>query len=146
MVANTVIVAIPSVFYVTASRIKLKESMAEMPIMLKSREAIYIGIRGTVLALDRSSGAEIWRADLKGSDFVNVVLDGDRVLAATKGELFCLDSTTGKNLWSNELKGLGRGLMTVVTANSPISSVVPNMVKKRRDDEAAAGAGVTATS
>jgi outer membrane protein assembly factor BamB len=48
--------------------------------MIKSCEAIYIGIRGTVVALDRASGAEIWRADLKGSDFVNVVLDGDRVL------------------------------------------------------------------
>jgi outer membrane protein assembly factor BamB len=86
--------------------------------MPESRDAIYIGIRGTVLALDRSRGVEIWRADLKGSDFVNVVLDGDRVLAATKGEVFCLDSTTGKILWNNELKGLGRGLMTVVTANS----------------------------
>ena len=116
-----------------------------MPNLLKDREAIYIGIRGTVLALDRSNGAEIRRADLRGSDFVNVVLDGDRVLAATKGELFCLDSTTGKILWNNELKGLGRGLMTIVTISSPISSIVPNVAKKRRDDEAAAGAAVAAT-
>jgi len=129
-----------------AAHIQLLELLAEMPNILKGREAIYIGIRGTVLALDRSSGAEMWRADLKGSDFVNVVLGGDRVLAATKGELFCLDSTTGKNLWNNELKGLGRGLMTVVTVNSPIGSLVPSAVKKRRDDEAAAGAAVAASS
>ena len=114
--------------------------------MSKSREAIYVGIRGTVLALDRSSGTEMWRADLKRADFVNIVLDGDRVLAATKGELFCLDSTTGKILWNNELRGLGRGLMTVATANSPFGSVVPNVGKKRRDDEAAAGAAVAASS
>src|SRR5271156_3687402 len=101
--------------------LQLLESVAgnDMP---ESRDAIYIGIRGTVLALDRSRGVEIWRADLKGSDFVNVVLDGDRVLAATKGEVFCLDSTTGKVLWNNELKGLGRGLMTMVTVNSPMGS------------------------
>jgi outer membrane protein assembly factor BamB len=108
--------------------------------MAKSREAVYVGIRGTVLALDRSSGAEMWRADLKRGDFVNVVLDRDAVFAATKGELFCLDSATGKILWNNELKGLGRGLMTVVTAGSPFGAVVPNIAKKRRDDEAAAGA------
>jgi outer membrane protein assembly factor BamB len=120
--------------------------MAEANNMAKSREAIYVGIRGTVLALDRSSGAEMWRADLKRGDFVNVVLDLDVVLAATKGELFCLDSATGKIQWNNQLKGLGRGLMTVVTANSPFGSVVPNVAKKRRDDEAAAGAAVAASS
>ena len=120
--------------------------MAETNNVAKNREAIYVGIRGTVLALDRSSGAEMWRADLKRGDFVNVVLDRDVVLAATKGELFCLDSATGKILWNNELKGLGRGLMTVATANSPLGSVVPNIAKKRRDDEAAAGATAAAIS
>jgi len=73
-------------------------------------------------------------------------LDGDMVLAATKGELFCLDSTTGKILWNNELKALGRGLMTVATANSPFGSVVPNAAKKRRDEEAAAGAAAAAAA
>lgn len=106
--------------------------------MAKTGAAIYVGIRGTVLALDRSNGAEMWRADLKSRDFVNIVSDGDLVLAATKGELYCLDSVTGKVLWNNELKGLGRGLMTIVTATSPSSSVVSNVAKKRRDDEAAA--------
>jgi len=113
--------------------------------MPKSRDAIYVGLAGTVLALDRATGAEIWRAGLKGADFVNVVLDGDRVLAATKGELFCLDSTTGQILWNNGLRGLGRGLMTVATANSPYGSAMPGVDKKRRDDEAAAGAAVAAT-
>ena len=67
--------------------------------MPENRDTIYVGIRGTVLALDRATGSEAWRADLKGSDFVNLVLDGDRVLAATKGEeFFCLDAVTGKIL------------------------------------------------
>jgi outer membrane protein assembly factor BamB len=114
--------------------------------MPENRDAIYIGIAGTVLALDRGTGAEIWHAGLKGTDFVNVVLDGDRVLAATKGELFCVDASTGRILWNNELRGFGRGLMTVATANSPFGSVVPNADKKRRDEEAAASATVIATS
>jgi outer membrane protein assembly factor BamB len=114
--------------------------------MPESRDVIYVGIAGAVLALDRGSGDEIWRAGLKGTDFVNIVLDDDRVLAATKGELFCLDATTGRILWNNELRGLGRGLMTVATANAPFGSVVPGMDKKRRDDEAAAGGAVVAAT
>jgi outer membrane protein assembly factor BamB len=109
--------------------------------MAKARDLIYIGVRGTVLGLDRSTGVEIWRADLKGSDFVNVVLDGDRVIATTKGELFCLDSNTGERLWTNELRGLGRGLVTVATASSPLGSALPPAEKKRREQEAAAAAG-----
>src|SRR5215475_3467960 len=102
--------------------------------MAKNTGVVYVGLRGAVLALDRGSGAEIWRADLKGSDFVNVVLDGDAVLASTKGELYCLEAANGRVLWRNELKGLGRGLMTIVTANAPSGSSVPSADKKRQDD------------
>jgi outer membrane protein assembly factor BamB len=76
-------------------------------------DAINVGIRGTVLALDRRTGAETWRAVLKGKEFVSVVLDGEQILAATLGELFCLDAATGRILWNNELRGLGRDVITV---------------------------------
>ena len=74
---------------------------------------IYIGIKGTVLAVDRRTGAEQWRTPLKGSDFVNVVLDGDALFATARGELFCLDPTTGQVRWNNPLTGLGWGLLTI---------------------------------
>ena len=64
----------------------------------KKREAVYVGIRGTVLALDSSNGTEMWRSDLKQGDFVNVV----------------------------------------VTPSAPFGSVMTNVAKKSRDDEAAA--------
>jgi hypothetical protein len=39
---------------------------------------IFIGMAGTVVALDRATGTEVWRSELKGNDFVNVALqDGD---------------------------------------------------------------------
>jgi len=41
-----------------------------MPSMSKVPDLIYIGVRGSVLALDRSTGVEIWRTELKGLDFV----------------------------------------------------------------------------
>jgi outer membrane protein assembly factor BamB len=51
---------------------------------------IFVGISGTVVALDRSTGAEVWRSDLKGNDFVNVALQDGDLYATAKGELFCL--------------------------------------------------------
>jgi outer membrane protein assembly factor BamB len=114
--------------------------------MNKAGDVVFIGMQGSVLALDRSTGAEIWRTGLKGKDFVNVVLDGDRVLAATRGELFCLDPATGRIFWTNELPGLGRGLITVATESSPSGSVIPNVDKRRRDEEAASSSAVVVTT
>jgi outer membrane protein assembly factor BamB len=53
--------------------------------------AIFLGIKGAVVALDRETGRQLWKTALRGKDFVNVMLDKDRVIAATKGEIFCLD-------------------------------------------------------
>lgn len=108
--------------------------------MAYSGDVVYIGIAGTVLALDRGTGAEKWRAKLKGSDFVNVVLEGDQILAATKGELFCIDAASGQVLWNNALRGLGLGVMTIATTNSPNGSVAPGAEKTRLDAAAASAA------
>jgi outer membrane protein assembly factor BamB len=104
--------------------------------------AVYVGIKGTVVALDRSSGTEIWRTSLKGSDFVNVVLGEGDLLAATKGELFCLDAATGEIRWHNRLSGLGLGLITVAPSCAQ-GNVVVSAAKRRRDQEAAAGAAAS---
>jgi hypothetical protein len=98
---------------------------------------IFIGIKGTVLALDRATGQEVWRTKLKGSEFVNVVLlDGD-LFATTEGELFCLDASTGRIRWQNPLKGLGLGLVTIA---APDSQQAVSMREKQRRDQAAASA------
>jgi len=78
---------------------------------------IYIGIAGTVVVLDRSTGTEVWRSDLKGNDFVNVALQDGDLFATAKGELFCLDPSTGNIRWQNPLKGLGWGFITIAASN-----------------------------
>jgi outer membrane protein assembly factor BamB len=107
--------------------------------------AIYIGIHGDVIALDRTTGQQLWKTELKGTDFVNLMLDNDRVLAATKGEIFCLDAATGQLIWRNDLPGEGRGLVTIATASGSSASMPP-MHEKQRQDKAAASASVIATS
>jgi outer membrane protein assembly factor BamB len=105
--------------------------------------AIFIGIHGDVIALDRTTGQQLWKTELKGSDFVNLMLDNDHVIAATKGEIFCLDAATGELIWRNELPGEGRGLVTIATASGS-SSQLPPMREKQRQDEAASAAATGA--
>ena len=72
---------------------------------------LIIGLGGHVVAIDPSSGEELWRTNLKGSGFVTVSLAPGRIYAGANGELFCLDASTGEILWRNRLKGLGLGII-----------------------------------
>ena len=65
------------------------------------------------MALNRSTGQQVWATNLKGSDFVNVVVQDGKVLASCYGEIFCLDPLTGNARWHNPLKRFGRGLATI---------------------------------
>src|SRR5579884_3054019 len=108
--------------------------------MPRTQDFVYIGIKGQVLALDRTTGQQVWAARVKGS-FVNLVLDGDRLLASGSGELYCLDAITGAQVWHNQLPGMGMGLMSIVTANAPGGNVA-NAHAQIEADEAAANAAV----
>jgi outer membrane protein assembly factor BamB len=80
-------------------------------------DLVFLGIRGSVVAMDRTSGSRTWETKLKGSDFVTLLVDGSRVLAGTQGEVYCLDAGTGEILWQDGLKGYGYGLMSIATAS-----------------------------
>ena len=105
---------------------------------MKTSDLVFIGIKGSVVALNRATGQQEWATHLKGSDFVNVVLLGGAVLASCYGEIFCLDPLTGNALWHNPLKGFGTGLATFATEQNPGSGNAPVLSDKRRRDEAAA--------
>ncbi len=97
---------------------------------------IFLGVHGEVVALDRSTGQELWRTKLAGSDFVNLLLDQDRIIATTKGKAFCLDPATGQLLWRNDLPGMGLGLVSIATSSG--STPIGPSSQKRRQEEAAA--------
>ena len=101
---------------------------------------VFLGIAGNVVALDDSTGQEIWRTPLKGGDFVNVALQSGSLYATAKGELFCLDPATGRIRWQNPVKGLGRGLVTIAAADGQQTIV---MREKRQRDQASAAAAST---
>ena len=101
---------------------------------------VYVGIKGHVIALDAATGTERWRTKLKGSDFVHVVSDGNRLFAAVRGELFCLDGATGAVLWNNRLAGLGYGLASVLPGSAPAQTNAVPLSEQRRRQQAAAHA------
>jgi outer membrane protein assembly factor BamB len=68
---------------------------------------LFIGIRGYVLAIDRTTGKDVWATSLKGAAFVNVVLEDGQLFAASRGQLYRLDPATGEILWENSLTGMG---------------------------------------
>jgi hypothetical protein len=111
---------------------------------MKTSDLLFIGIRGSVVALDRATGKQVWATRLKSWEFVNVVVQDDRVLACTHGEIFCLDALTGNALWHNGLKGFGTGLATIATDLNQASANAGVLSEKRRRDEASAAAGTAA--
>ena len=113
---------------------------------MKTSDLVFIGIKGSVVALDCATGQQEWATHLKGSDFVNVVLLDGAVLAACYGEIFCLDPLTGNALWHNPLKGFGTGLATIATEHNPGTGNAPVLIEKQRQDAAASAAAASAAA
>ena len=113
---------------------------------MKTSDLVFIGIKGSVVALDRATGQQVWATHLKGSDFVNVVVQNGAVLASCYGEIFCLDPVTGDALWHNPLKGFGTGLATIATEASPGSGLTAVLAEKHRRDSAASAAAASAAA
>jgi outer membrane protein assembly factor BamB len=107
-----------------------------------SGELIFVGLRGTVVALERETGATRWQTSLRGADFVNVALQNGDLFAACKGRLYRLDPATGDIHWCNELAGLGYGIVSIASA----AQAPPAAEKKRRDAAAAAAVAASASS
>jgi outer membrane protein assembly factor BamB len=116
---------------------------------MKTSEMVFVGIKGSVVAVNRADGTLLWSTCLKGMDFVNVIFQDAKILATCSGEIFCLDPQSGKLLWHNPLKGFGVGLATMAIEDSDTANA-PSMAQKRRRDQAAASSGaivaVTASS
>jgi len=105
---------------------------------MKASELIFIGIKGSVVALNRATGQQAWATRLKGNGFVNAVVERGRVLASCSGEIFCLDALTGNMLWHNQLKGFGVGLATIATEGQMNDRQTAVLAEQQRNEEAAA--------
>ncbi len=110
---------------------------------MKTSDLLFIGIKGSVIALNRANGEQVWATNLKGSNFVNVSVEDGRVLAICSGEVFCLDPLTGGALWHNPLKGFGRGLATLATVDNPGTAAATVVAEQYFRNAAAATAAAS---
>lgn len=78
-------------------------------------DKLYAGLRGHVIALDKTTGSERWRTKLKGADLVHLSSDDRLLYASTRGEVFALDPATGAVLWRNPMKGLGYSFASLLS-------------------------------
>lgn len=110
---------------------------------------IFCAVKGTVLAIERDSGAIRWSTRLPGggllgqaSGFVNLLVCPDLIVAHASGRLCGLDPRDGRILWENPLQGYGFEIATLAdgAAGGAGDPVVPALRAKRARDARAAGA------
>ena len=99
--------------------------------------ALYVGIKGCVVALDRVTGMERWRTKLEGvrmktTSFVGLHLDEDQLYAAYNGEIYCLEARTVAVRWHNQLRGLGTGLASLLAEGAPVATPPPPVSEEHR--------------
>lgn len=104
--------------------------------MASRGSAVFIGLKGAVVAIDRDSGKRIWESSLKGTDFVSVTLQDGDLFAGSRGRIYRIDPASGAILWVNDLEGLGYGIVSIAGA----SQTAGPAEKHRRDAAADAAA------
>jgi outer membrane protein assembly factor BamB len=110
---------------------------------------VYVGLKASVVALDRRTGMEVWRTPLKGgmgrsSSFVTLQRDGDILYAGVGGEIWALDPKSGAILWHNPLKGLGYGITSILgDSEDARSNALPAAGAEHQRQAAAAAAAAS---
>ena len=104
---------------------------------------LFVGGHGYVTAIDKESGDEIWRTSLKGSGygFVNVLLEGERIFAASGGKLYCLSADNGDVWWTNSMPGLGYGVYSFATRERGHDGLAALMADQQAKSSQHGGAG-----
>lgn len=77
---------------------------------------VFVGFNSRVAAVDRDSGTTLWTwKSPKGSGYVTILIDGDRLIVSVQGYTYCLDPVTGEQRWFNELEGMGVGVASLAS-------------------------------
>jgi outer membrane protein assembly factor BamB len=79
-------------------------------------QLIFVGFNSRMAALDRDTGAVVWKwTSRKGSGYTTLLLDGDRLIVSVEGYTYCLNPEDGSEVWFNDLPGMGSGVATLAS-------------------------------
>ncbi|MCX7806546.1 MAG: PQQ-binding-like beta-propeller repeat protein [Planctomycetota bacterium] len=110
----------------------------------KPEDMIFVGFNSRVVALDRQNGDVLWQWKApKGTGYVAVLLDGDRLVVSVEGYTYCLDPATGDEVWFNPLSGTGTGVPCLASARGGCSG---SHLLGASDDERRRRAAASGTS
>lgn len=88
-------------------------------------EIVFVGFNSRVAALELATGQEVWRWKAgRGSGYVSLILEDQRLIAAVNGHIYCLDPRTGQELWHNPMTGFGYGVTSLATAQGGTSTAM----------------------
>jgi outer membrane protein assembly factor BamB len=106
-------------------------------------DLIFVGFHSQVVALYRETGEVVWNwKSPKGTGYVTVLLDGDRLIVSVMGYTYCLNPRTGRELWFNELAGMGTGVVSIASVRGGCAGLLPQAAA----DEAARESNATVTA
>ncbi len=102
---------------------------------------VFVGFRSQVVALDRETGAAVWKwKSRKGGGYTTVLLDGDRLVGSVRGYRFCWLGATGRELWFNEMEGLGMGVVSMASMRAGMAGLVVQAAAEVGEQAASAAA------
>lgn len=111
--------------------------------MESPHKIVVLGVKSTVMAFDRETGARLWTTRLGGSlgdGFTTVAADATRVYAHARGEMHCLDLATGALLWKDALTGLGYGIASIAFPGGASSVAAQQAALNQATQQAATAA------
>ena len=86
---------------------------------------VFVGFRSQVVALDRETGAVVWKwKSRKGGGYTTVLRVGDRLVVSVLGYTYCLEGETGRELWFNELEGMEMGVVSMASMRAGMAGLV----------------------
>jgi outer membrane protein assembly factor BamB len=105
---------------------------------------VFVGFKSQVIALHRDSGELMWQwKSSKGSGYVTLLLDGDRLIVSVMGYTYCLDPANVNQIWFNELSGLGTGVTSLASVRGCVQPLLDAAATDAEAQQAAAAAATT---
>jgi len=102
------------------------QSPAERAPARNLEDLVFVAFNSRVFAVDRYDGSIIWRFKIsKGSGFVALLLDGDRLVVSSNGYTHCLDPWRGTELWSQVFSGEGIGVPSIASVRGGATAAAP---------------------
>jgi outer membrane protein assembly factor BamB len=89
-------------------------------------DLVFVSFNKQVVALDRYTGELVWKwASPKGSGFIALLVDGDRLIVSCQGYTYCIDPMFGQLVWSNPLEGMGVGIPCLASIHGTSAGTAP---------------------